>query len=154
MAEASSASATKSDEEKVEMMDRLLTRLALCDDSNLQPLLSKLLPFTISSRSSQSSAVRNKVLEILSFSSKYTATEKEKEGITGFKKTKGSVDKRLAKGAACAAAFQACVGIPWVHMMKDIKGPAHYKGWMLENSSMQSRIVSLELSKLEVCRKN
>ncbi|KAM1097878.1 hypothetical protein ACFX14_015320 [Malus domestica] len=86
MAEASSASATKSDEEKVEMMDRLLTRLALCDDSNLQPLLSKLLPFTISSRSSQSSAVRNKVLEILSFSSKYTATEKEKEGITGFKK--------------------------------------------------------------------
>nr|XP_028948942.1 uncharacterized protein LOC103413658 isoform X4 [Malus domestica] len=37
MAEASSASATKSDEEKVEMMDRLLTRLALCDDSNLQP---------------------------------------------------------------------------------------------------------------------
>ncbi|CAN6695106.1 unnamed protein product [Malus baccata var. baccata] len=66
MAEASSASATKSDEEKVEMLDRLLTRLALCDDSNLQPLLSKLLPFTISSLSSQSSAVRNKVLEILS----------------------------------------------------------------------------------------
>lgn len=66
MAEASSASATKSDEEKVEMLDRLLTRLALCDDSNLQPLLSKLLPYTISSLSSQSSAVRNKVLEILS----------------------------------------------------------------------------------------
>ncbi|KAM1221335.1 hypothetical protein EV1_009150 [Malus domestica] len=66
MAEASSASATKWDEEKVEMLDQLLTRLALCDDSNLQPLLSKLLRLTISSLSSQSSAVRNKLLEILS----------------------------------------------------------------------------------------
>ncbi|KAM1094031.1 hypothetical protein FF1_009080 [Malus domestica] len=64
MAEASSASATKWDEEKVEMLDQLLTRLALCDDSNLQPLLSKLLRLTISSLSSQSFAVRNKVLEI------------------------------------------------------------------------------------------
>ncbi|BBH02426.1 ARM repeat superfamily protein [Prunus dulcis] len=62
----SSSSSTKSDEEKVEMLDRLLTRLALCDDSKLQPLLSKLLPFTVSSLSSNSSAVRNKVLEILS----------------------------------------------------------------------------------------
>ncbi|XP_048426630.1 uncharacterized protein LOC125470903 isoform X3 [Pyrus x bretschneideri] len=61
MAEASSASATKSDEEKIEMLDQLLTRLALCNDSSLQPLLSKLLPFTISAPSSQSSAVRNKV---------------------------------------------------------------------------------------------
>jgi proteasome component ECM29 len=42
-------------------LDRMLTRLALCDDSKLQPLLSKLLPFTISSLSSQSSLVRNKV---------------------------------------------------------------------------------------------
>ncbi|KAM2568723.1 hypothetical protein TB2_008921 [Malus domestica] len=66
MAEASSASATKWDEEKVEMLDQLLTRLALCDDSNLQPLLSKLLRLTISSLSSQSSAVRNKLVEILS----------------------------------------------------------------------------------------
>ncbi|CAB4278517.1 unnamed protein product [Prunus armeniaca] len=62
----SSSSSTKSDEEKEEMLDRLLTRLALCDDSKLQPLLSKLLPFTVSSLSSNSSAVRNKVLEILS----------------------------------------------------------------------------------------
>ncbi|XP_048426628.1 uncharacterized protein LOC125470903 isoform X1 [Pyrus x bretschneideri] len=73
MAEASSASATKSDEEKIEMLDQLLTRLALCNDSSLQPLLSKLLPFTISAPSSQSSAVRNK---ILSFSSKYIATQR------------------------------------------------------------------------------
>ncbi|TQD82708.1 hypothetical protein C1H46_031743 [Malus baccata] len=67
MAEASSASDTKSDEEKVEMMDQLLTRLALCDDSNLQRLLSKLLPFTISSRSSQSSAVPNKLNLVIGF---------------------------------------------------------------------------------------
>ncbi|GKU93489.1 hypothetical protein SLEP1_g7081 [Rubroshorea leprosula] len=39
---------------------------ALCDDSKLEALLSKLLPLTISSLSSQSLAVRNKVLEILS----------------------------------------------------------------------------------------
>ncbi|GAB2277082.1 hypothetical protein Dimus_011791 [Dionaea muscipula] len=56
----------KSDEERVEMLDRMLTRLALCDDSKLEALLSKLLPVTISSLSSQSLAVRNKVLEILS----------------------------------------------------------------------------------------
>ncbi|XP_062171204.1 uncharacterized protein LOC133876988 [Alnus glutinosa] len=68
MAESSSTSGTsaKSDAEIEEMLDRMLTRLALCDDSKLQPLLSKLLPFTISSLSSQSSLVRNKVLEILS----------------------------------------------------------------------------------------
>jgi hypothetical protein len=63
MAESSSTSGTsaKSDAEIEEMLDRMLTRLALCDDSKLQPLLSKLLPFTISSLSSQSSLVRNKV---------------------------------------------------------------------------------------------
>lgn len=70
MAESSSSTATtlraKSDSEIEEMLDRMLTRLALCDDSNLEPLLSKLLPLTISSLSSPSIAVRNKVLEILS----------------------------------------------------------------------------------------
>ncbi|CAL5190433.1 unnamed protein product [Lathyrus oleraceus] len=72
MAESSSSSSTapapraKSDTEIEEMLDRMLTRLALCDDSNLEPLLSKLLPLTISSLSSQAIAVRNKVLEILS----------------------------------------------------------------------------------------
>ncbi|KAK7300265.1 hypothetical protein RJT34_11106 [Clitoria ternatea] len=65
MAESSSSSA-KSDAEIEEMLDRMLTRLALCDDSKLEPLLSKLLPLCISSLSSQSLPVRNKVLEILS----------------------------------------------------------------------------------------
>ncbi|KAL2316898.1 hypothetical protein Fmac_030774 [Flemingia macrophylla] len=62
----SSSSAAKSDAEVEEMVDRMLTRLALCDDSKLEPLLSKLLPFCISSLSTQSLPVRNKVLEILS----------------------------------------------------------------------------------------
>ncbi|XP_024006382.1 proteasome-associated protein ECM29 homolog isoform X1 [Eutrema salsugineum] len=57
---------SKSDGELEEMLDRMLTRLALCDDSKLEALVSKLLPLTISSLSSQSPAVRNKVLEILS----------------------------------------------------------------------------------------
>ncbi|XP_024961967.1 proteasome adapter and scaffold protein ECM29 isoform X1 [Cynara cardunculus var. scolymus] len=56
----------KSDEEIEEVLDRMLTRLALCDDPNLQNLLSKLLPVTISSLSRPSSAVRTKVMEILS----------------------------------------------------------------------------------------
>ncbi|KAK9274184.1 hypothetical protein L1049_018998 [Liquidambar formosana] len=67
MAESSSATTpAKSDAEIEEMLDRMLTRLALCDDSKLQTLLSKLLPLCISSLSSPSSAVRNKVVEILS----------------------------------------------------------------------------------------
>lgn len=70
MAESSSSTssllAEKSDAEIEELLDRMLTRLALCDDSKLEPLLSKLLPLTISSLSSNSSSVRNKVLEILS----------------------------------------------------------------------------------------
>ncbi|ESW13516.1 hypothetical protein PHAVU_008G203200 [Phaseolus vulgaris] len=68
MAQSSSSSSLspKSDAEVEEMLDRMLTRLALCDDSKLEPLLVKLLPLCISSLSSQSLAVRNKVLEILS----------------------------------------------------------------------------------------
>lgn len=52
----------KSDEEIEEMLDRMLTRLALCDDPQLENLLLKLLPVTISSLSRPSSAVRTKVL--------------------------------------------------------------------------------------------
>lgn len=72
MAESSSSSppaaavTEKSEEEIEEVLDRMLTRLALCDDSKLQNLLSNLLPLSISSLSSPSPAVRNKVIEILS----------------------------------------------------------------------------------------
>ncbi|CAD5319602.1 unnamed protein product [Arabidopsis thaliana] len=62
----SSSLISKSDAELEEMLDRMLTRLALCDDSKLESLVSNLLPLTISSLSSQSPVVRNKVLEILS----------------------------------------------------------------------------------------
>ncbi|KAI3814370.1 hypothetical protein L1987_19123 [Smallanthus sonchifolius] len=54
----------KSDEEIEEMLDRMLTRLALCDDPKLENLLSKLLPLTISSLSRPSSAVRTKVIDL------------------------------------------------------------------------------------------
>ncbi|KAM3287700.1 proteasome adapter and scaffold protein ECM29 isoform X1 [Capsicum chacoense] len=56
----------KSDDEKEELLDRMLTRLALCDDSKLQDLLTKLLPLSIASLSPPSTLIRNKVLEILS----------------------------------------------------------------------------------------
>ncbi|KAI7731341.1 hypothetical protein M8C21_033512 [Ambrosia artemisiifolia] len=55
-----------SDLEMEEMLDRMLTRLALCEDPNLQNLLSKLLPLTISALSRSSSPIRTKVMEILS----------------------------------------------------------------------------------------
>uniref|UniRef100_A0A2P2M9G4 Proteasome-associated protein ECM29 homolog isoform X1 n=1 Tax=Rhizophora mucronata TaxID=61149 RepID=A0A2P2M9G4_RHIMU len=67
MAEPSSSATTaKSDAETEELLDRMLTRLAFCEDSKFEALLSKLIPFTLSSLSSNSTAVRNKVLEILS----------------------------------------------------------------------------------------
>ncbi|XP_057441454.1 uncharacterized protein LOC130733331 isoform X2 [Lotus japonicus] len=69
--------AAKSDEEIVEMLDRMLTRLALCDDSKLEPLLSKLLPLSISSLSSPALSVRNKVLEILSHVNKRVKLQPE-----------------------------------------------------------------------------
>ncbi|VFQ85232.1 unnamed protein product [Cuscuta campestris] len=62
----SAALSGKSDAEKEEMLDRMLTRLALCNDSKLQDLLSKLLPLSIASLSSPSTPLRNKVIEILS----------------------------------------------------------------------------------------
>ncbi|KAF6155314.1 hypothetical protein GIB67_019840 [Kingdonia uniflora] len=69
MAESSSSTPSimeKSDVEKEEILDRMLTRLALTDDPKLEPLLVKLLPYTISALSSQSPIVRKKVMEILS----------------------------------------------------------------------------------------
>eukprot|EP00268_Persea_americana_P062214 TRINITY_DN795_c0_g1_i5.p1 TRINITY_DN795_c0_g1~~TRINITY_DN795_c0_g1_i5.p1 ORF type:complete len:1799 (+),score=364.65 TRINITY_DN795_c0_g1_i5:189-5585(+) len=66
MAESSSSSMEKSDAEREEILDRMLTRLALADDSKLQGLLSKILPYCISSLSSQSQSLRKKVMEILS----------------------------------------------------------------------------------------
>lgn len=57
----SSALSGKSDDEKEELLDRMLTRLALCDDSKLQDLLAKILPLSIAALSSASAPLRNKV---------------------------------------------------------------------------------------------
>ncbi|GJZ98242.1 proteasome-associated protein ECM29 [Tanacetum coccineum] len=55
MATSSAIYAGKSDEEVEEILDRMLTRLALCDEPKLENLLNKLLPITISSLSRPSS---------------------------------------------------------------------------------------------------
>lgn len=78
MADSSSSSTTtsswasmltgKSDAEIEELLDRMLTRLALCDDSKLQDLLTKLLPLSIASLSSSAPLVRNKVITLSQFS--------------------------------------------------------------------------------------
>lgn len=59
---ADSSSSSTSEYEKEELLDRMLTRLALCDDSKLEALLSKLLPLAISSLSAHSTLVRNKAI--------------------------------------------------------------------------------------------
>ncbi|PKA49156.1 hypothetical protein AXF42_Ash010841 [Apostasia shenzhenica] len=64
MAELSPAS-QPSDAEREEMLDRMLTRLALADDSKLEQLLSKILPYSISSLSCPSPSIRKLVMEIL-----------------------------------------------------------------------------------------
>lgn len=64
MAELPPASSTpplQSDAERQEMLDRMLTRLALADDSKLKILLSKILPYSISSLASPSPSVRKLV---------------------------------------------------------------------------------------------
>ncbi|MQL77621.1 hypothetical protein Taro_010030, partial [Colocasia esculenta] len=69
MAEPSSGSSPApplSDAEREEMLDRMLTRLALADDSKLEGLLSKILPYSISALASPSPSVRKLVMEILS----------------------------------------------------------------------------------------
>ncbi|OWM69124.1 hypothetical protein CDL15_Pgr025311 [Punica granatum] len=73
----SSAAPARSDAETEELLDRMLTRLALCDDSKLGALLSKLLPLSISSLSTPSQAVRSKVLEILSHVNKRVKHQSE-----------------------------------------------------------------------------
>ncbi|CAA0372204.1 unnamed protein product [Arabidopsis thaliana] len=72
----SSSLISKSDAELEEMLDRMLTRLALCDDSKLESLVSNLLPLTISSLSSQSPVVRNKASQrFTSSSSEFSVLE-------------------------------------------------------------------------------
>ncbi|KAG0457671.1 hypothetical protein HPP92_022828 [Vanilla planifolia] len=60
-----SSSSRQSDAEREEALDRMLTRLALADDSNLAQVLSKILPYSICSLSSASPSIRKMVMEIL-----------------------------------------------------------------------------------------
>ncbi|XP_042400814.1 proteasome adapter and scaffold protein ECM29-like isoform X2 [Zingiber officinale] len=67
MADTSTSSSTApSDAEREEMLDRMLTRLALADDDKLEPLLVRILPYSISSLASPSPSIRKSVLEMLS----------------------------------------------------------------------------------------
>lgn len=63
-----STSTQSSDAEREEMLDRMLTRLALADDSKLEQLLSKILPYSISSLSTSSPSVRKLVNHCFSYS--------------------------------------------------------------------------------------
>ncbi|KAF8398207.1 hypothetical protein HHK36_017133 [Tetracentron sinense] len=74
---ADSSALENSDAMREEILDRMLTRLALSDDSMLENLLSKLLPYCISSLSSESLAVRKKVMEILSHVNKRVKHQRE-----------------------------------------------------------------------------
>ncbi|KAG6534872.1 hypothetical protein ZIOFF_008778 [Zingiber officinale] len=59
MADTSTSSSTApSDAEREEMLDRMLTRLALADDDKLEPLLVRILPYSISSLASPSPSIR------------------------------------------------------------------------------------------------
>jgi proteasome component ECM29 len=54
-----------SEKEREAMLERMLTRLALTDDSKLEAVLAKLLPYAISSLSSSIPSTRQKVMEML-----------------------------------------------------------------------------------------
>ncbi|KAJ0985238.1 hypothetical protein J5N97_003594 [Dioscorea zingiberensis] len=62
----SSSAAAPSDTEREEMLDRMLTSLALADDPKLEALLTKILPYSISALSSSSQSIRKSVMDILS----------------------------------------------------------------------------------------
>ncbi|CAN6443404.1 unnamed protein product [Victoria cruziana] len=62
--------------EKEEVLDRMLTRLALTDDPKLETVLPKILPYSISCLSSGSPAIRKKVMEILTHLNKRVKHQK------------------------------------------------------------------------------
>ncbi|ERM99116.1 proteasome-associated protein ECM29 homolog isoform X2 [Amborella trichopoda] len=62
---ASPSAPTDAAKEREAMLDHMLTRLALTDDSKLETVLSKLLPYCISSLSLPLPSIRQKVMEIL-----------------------------------------------------------------------------------------
>ncbi|RLN29530.1 hypothetical protein C2845_PM05G06240 [Panicum miliaceum] len=63
---ASAATPEQTDAERLDALDRMLTRLALADDARLAPVLARVLPYAITSLASPAPAVRKLVMEILS----------------------------------------------------------------------------------------
>ncbi|CAL4995694.1 unnamed protein product [Urochloa decumbens] len=63
---AAAAAPEQTDAERLDALDRMLTRLALADDARLAPVLVRVLPYAITSLASASPAVRKLVMEILS----------------------------------------------------------------------------------------
>ncbi|XP_078435505.1 ARM repeat superfamily protein isoform X2 [Wolffia australiana] len=66
-----------SDAQIEEVLDRMLTSLALADDNKLTNLLSRILPFSISALASSSPSVRKLVMEILSHVNKRVKHHRE-----------------------------------------------------------------------------
>lgn len=60
------AAAEQTDAERMDALDRMLTRLALADDARLAPVLARVLPYAVTSLASPAPAVRKLVMEILS----------------------------------------------------------------------------------------
>nr|CAB3489010.1 unnamed protein product [Digitaria exilis] len=60
------AAPEQTDAERLDALDRMLTRLALADDARLAPVLARVLPYVITSLASPAPAVRKLVMEILS----------------------------------------------------------------------------------------
>jgi hypothetical protein len=58
---ASSAAAGQTDAERMDALDRMLTRLALADDARLAPVLARVLPYAVTSLASPAPAVRKLV---------------------------------------------------------------------------------------------
>ncbi|CAO2140782.1 unnamed protein product [Urochloa humidicola] len=63
---AAAAAPGQTDAERLDALDRMLTRLALADDARLAPVLARVLPYAITSLVSPAPAVRKLVMEILS----------------------------------------------------------------------------------------
>nr|CAB3490849.1 unnamed protein product [Digitaria exilis] len=64
--QAAAAAPEQTDAERLDALDRMLTRLALADDARLAPVLARVLPYAITSLASPAPAVRKLVMEILS----------------------------------------------------------------------------------------
>jgi proteasome component ECM29 len=55
------AAAEQTDAERMDALDRMLTRLALADDARLAPVLARVLPYAVTSLASPAPAVRKLV---------------------------------------------------------------------------------------------